>query len=459
MGGLEAVINEQSGQAVGMVDDAYGHILGFAKAATGSGGSLAPNNLTSNPSGSTFPTAANQIYFEWHSARFTGYGPQAGNWSPSIEEGVAVWRTFGWRGKRMEVTGFYHLGARYYEPNSGRFLSPDPMGHGASMGLYDYAGGDPINFVDPRGRYAQSGHFYTVYAVALGAGVPQEKAFRLAYYAQLPDQVDEFDASAAYKGVLKQDALIVGKNYANAQSFGLIPGASAADMQELRDRNDHLVTIQAGLHSLLPGGATNAQINAARTNLAYAINSGSLDNDWQVGFAIHALGDAFAHTMDPSQKGSIKWNSNQGLGSSLIGYPLGLGHGADGHLPDHITASPANLEKYGQYVGLLYTALGGQGNPSENTDIAELLKVASGIPSPKNRWVEDDVDGKIMNDWFVGKYGADALYGYDPRPEHSVLSSMTTPSMSAVNDYSTRIQGIMSSDPTGKNLNIIPKSH
>jgi len=32
MGGLEAVINEMTGQAVGMVDDAYGHILGFDKA-------------------------------------------------------------------------------------------------------------------------------------------------------------------------------------------------------------------------------------------------------------------------------------------------------------------------------------------------------------------------------------------------------------------------------------------
>lgn len=152
MGGLEALINEQTGQAVGIVDDAYGHIRGFAKSLTGAGGSLVANNTTTNPSGNFFPTAANQIYFEWHTARFSGYGPQAGSWSPSIADGVSVWRTFGWRGKRLDVTGFYNLGARYYEPNSGRFMSPDPVGHGSSMGLYDYAGGDPINLVDPRGR-------------------------------------------------------------------------------------------------------------------------------------------------------------------------------------------------------------------------------------------------------------------------------------------------------------------
>jgi hypothetical protein len=44
------------------------------------------------------------------------------------------------------------MGARYYESSSGRFLSPDPYGHAASLSLYDYAGGDPINFVDPTGR-------------------------------------------------------------------------------------------------------------------------------------------------------------------------------------------------------------------------------------------------------------------------------------------------------------------
>jgi len=40
----------------------------------------------------------------------------------------------------------------YYEPGSGRFLSPDPFGHEASMSLYDYAGGDPVNYLDPDGR-------------------------------------------------------------------------------------------------------------------------------------------------------------------------------------------------------------------------------------------------------------------------------------------------------------------
>jgi hypothetical protein len=46
----------------------------------------------------------------------------------------------------------------YYEPGSGRFLSPDPFGHEASMSLYDYAGGDPVNYVDPDGRLVRGGN-------------------------------------------------------------------------------------------------------------------------------------------------------------------------------------------------------------------------------------------------------------------------------------------------------------
>lgn len=49
-----------------------------------------------------------------------------------------------------------HTLARYYEPTSGRFLSADPMGQAASPSLYDFAGGDPVNFFDPTGRCQQN---------------------------------------------------------------------------------------------------------------------------------------------------------------------------------------------------------------------------------------------------------------------------------------------------------------
>ena len=38
------------------------------------------------------------------------------------------------------------------------------------------------------------GHFYTVYYVCLAAGIPDAEAARLSFYAQLPDELTEFDA-------------------------------------------------------------------------------------------------------------------------------------------------------------------------------------------------------------------------------------------------------------------------
>lgn len=47
-------------------------------------------------------------------------------------------------------TGLSYNLARYYDPRSGNFLSPDPAGLGSgSLDLYAYAGGDPLNYVDP----------------------------------------------------------------------------------------------------------------------------------------------------------------------------------------------------------------------------------------------------------------------------------------------------------------------
>jgi hypothetical protein len=55
----------------------------------------------------------------------------------------------------MDPTGFIWMGARYYDPQGGRFISPDPLGHSASMDLYSFAHGDPINYLDPTGMKGQ----------------------------------------------------------------------------------------------------------------------------------------------------------------------------------------------------------------------------------------------------------------------------------------------------------------
>ncbi|MFF7159271.1 RHS repeat-associated core domain-containing protein [Streptomyces sp. NPDC008139] len=52
------------------------------------------------------------------------------------------------------ATGLENLGARQYDPSSGRFMSPDPVFEAndpTQLGGYDYAGNDPVTGSDPTG--------------------------------------------------------------------------------------------------------------------------------------------------------------------------------------------------------------------------------------------------------------------------------------------------------------------
>ena len=62
-----------------------------------------------------------------------------------------------YRGEQFDSDlGLYYLRARYYNPQSGRFMSRDPLdgkiGDPRSLHKYLYASGDPVNRIDPSGR-------------------------------------------------------------------------------------------------------------------------------------------------------------------------------------------------------------------------------------------------------------------------------------------------------------------
>ncbi|WP_376741213.1 RHS repeat-associated core domain-containing protein [Streptomyces galbus] len=58
-------------------------------------------------------------------------------------------------GNYQDPTGLYHLQARYYDANIGRFTQPDPSGQ--EKNPYLYAEGDPVNRIDPNGTWSLSG--------------------------------------------------------------------------------------------------------------------------------------------------------------------------------------------------------------------------------------------------------------------------------------------------------------
>ena len=130
-GGLEATVLDSGGTATGVLNDYFGN--GIATI-TGTGGSATVT---------------------WNTAHVGAYGPLPGNVASPLTNAAQLASVVGWRGHVIDPTGFYWLGARYYEPTSSRFLSADPMGQAASMSLYDFCNGDPLNYFDPDGRKVQ----------------------------------------------------------------------------------------------------------------------------------------------------------------------------------------------------------------------------------------------------------------------------------------------------------------
>ncbi len=52
--------------------------------------------------------------------------------------------------KEFDESGFYYYGARYYDPETGRFISPDNVNTFPSP--YVYVRNNPLRYVDPTGQ-------------------------------------------------------------------------------------------------------------------------------------------------------------------------------------------------------------------------------------------------------------------------------------------------------------------
>jgi RHS repeat-associated protein len=70
-----------------------------------------------------------------------------------------------------EENGLLYMRARYYDPETGRFISKDPIGFaGGDINLYSYVQNNPINFVDPKGEIIQVLIPYAPYVIGVGLG-------------------------------------------------------------------------------------------------------------------------------------------------------------------------------------------------------------------------------------------------------------------------------------------------
>ena len=160
--------------------------------------------------------------------------------------------------------------------------------------------------------WAEAGHYYTCYFVMLAAGVDPDLSAKQACFAQMPDQVNEFDAT-------KRGKDFVGRSVVVAQN----PLLGWLEQQILKDDID----VQRGLHCLTGSGA-EAETVRRRSILERA----ALDS-FEFGLGLHPFGDSYAHRT---------------LSNPKVLYSAPFGHLKDMHRPDQIDQRPDLYVRYGE---------------------------------------------------------------------------------------------------------------
>lgn len=223
---------------------------------------------------------------------------------------------------------------RDYDPNTGRYLSPDPLGTFAGPNVFTYAHNDPLRRFDSLGLYDEMIHYYMTYFLGLVAGLPQDVARTMAIASQFIDEnyltrplhlgLPNYPALPLYHFVLDYGGAMYGDSndnrylrFQSPQSDQLNNLLASTDPTRLRDL--WIQTHPTGVPGLCPVPSF-VDINNARYQL--------------FGEYLHAFQDTFAHRDAYNMPYAIEENEE----NTPVAW---VGHGGPGvpdwfgHAPDH----------------------------------------------------------------------------------------------------------------------------
>ena len=169
--------------------------------------------------------------------------------------------------------GLYYYRARYYDPTLGRFINGDPIGFaGGDVNFYVYVQNNPVNFVDPDGRFLQS-----IIAGGVGGGIVGGITFAREYFGNGKcKSFSEAAKSAFVSGVTAGVSIGVASTGIGFAESGFAGTLANIGMQKLvyGDVN-HASALASGFATSMGGAALSIVKNEAK-GLLFGFMSGSL---------------------------------------------------------------------------------------------------------------------------------------------------------------------------------------
>jgi RHS repeat-associated protein len=214
-------------------------------------------------------------------------------------------------------TGLHDNFHRTYNPATGRYLQPDPLGYLDGPDPYSYVQGDPINKIDPLGLYQSDIHYYMTYFLAIAAGIDKEDARTIALAAQFVDDnpltepidLDETGSPEYIKSIFDNQPRL--KNY----HFTLSDGTTGTTEEKYKNNNLDLALTDPSQQLLnLLHAAENAPTKCPSLQF--------------FGEYLHAFQDTFSHRNSNDIPVDAVWHV------PLSDTQLGIGHGYLGTNPD-----------------------------------------------------------------------------------------------------------------------------
>ncbi|MGB7301807.1 MAG: DUF6765 family protein [Burkholderiaceae bacterium] len=209
-------------------------------------------------------------------------------------------------------TGLHDNYQRSYNPATGKYLGPDPLGLRAGADRYRYAAQSPMDTTDPLGLYEIDVHYYMTYFLARMAGISHTDANVIAHATQGIDdnpQTQPIDYDS--EGNIRPLTPLVNQERLLAYHF------------VLHYRIGPVVVPQPSLSTANP---QSPQLDNLMRSISTATNG--CTQMQLLGEMLHAYEDTYAH------------RDALNMPFDPVVYGLGIGHGLAGHYPDHTYNSP-----------------------------------------------------------------------------------------------------------------------